>query len=222
MGLLFFIGIICIYLELHFTTGLLGIISALCFGLFFWSKFLGGTAGWLEVLLFVLGLGCLAIEIFVVPGLSVFGISGGLLLLASLVMASQTFGNLETGRDVETATQTVGTLCVAVIAVIGTAILLSRFLPAIPVFNQMILAPPGASLHDPAEPRLRPDLTGSSSGHPLTGLVGIATTVLRPAGKAEIDGRLHDVVSDGPYVDQGARVQVVRVTGNRIVVRQAT
>jgi membrane-bound serine protease (ClpP class) len=55
MGLLFFVGIICIYLELHFTTGLLGIISALCFGLFFWSKFLGGTARWLEVLLFALG-----------------------------------------------------------------------------------------------------------------------------------------------------------------------
>ena len=46
-------------------------------------------------------------------------------------------------------------------------------------------------------------------------------TVLRPAGKAEIDGRLVDVVSDGPFVNEGARVEVVHVAGNRIVVRQA-
>ncbi len=26
-----------------------GLISVLCFSLFFWSRFLGGTAGWLEV-----------------------------------------------------------------------------------------------------------------------------------------------------------------------------
>lgn len=222
MGLLFFVGIICIYLELHFTTGLLGIISALCFGLFFWSRFLGGTAGWLEVLLFIMGMACLAIEIFVVPGLSVFGISGGLLILASLVMASQTFGNLESGRDIETATETLQTLCVAVVAVIGTAMLLSRFLPAIPVFNQMVLAPPGGSLHDPAEPRLRPDLASSAGqAAALVGRTGIAMTVLRPAGKAEIDGRLMDVVSDGPFVSEGARIEVLRVAGNRVVVRQA-
>lgn len=221
MGLLFFVGIICIYLELHFTTGLLGIISALCFGLFFWSKFLGGTAGWLEVLLFIMGLACLAIEIFVVPGLSVFGISGGLLLLASLVMASQTFGNLESGRDVEAATETLKTLCIAVVAVIGTAMALSRFLPAIPIFNQMVLVPPGSSVH-PEEPQLRPDLTsGAGTQPPLVGRFGTATTVLRPAGKAEIDGRLVDVVSDGPFVSEGARIEVVRVAGNRIVVRQA-
>jgi len=114
----------------------------------------------------------------------------------------------------------VGTLCVAVVAVIGTAMLLSRFLPAIPVFNQMILAPPGAVVHDPSEPRLRPELMSSSTGHPLTGHVGTTTTVLRPAGKAEIDGRQLDVVSDGPFVNEGARVEVVRVTGNKIVVRQ--
>jgi membrane-bound serine protease (ClpP class) len=166
-------------------------------------------------------MGCLAIEIFVVPGLSVFGISGGLLLLASLVLASQTFGNLETGRDVKIATDTLATLCVAVTAVIGTAMLLSRFLPAIPVFNQMVLAPPGGSLHDPSEPRLRPDLTSSAGGHLLVGQFGTATTVLRPAGKAEIDGRLVDVVSDGPFVNEGARVEVVRVSGNKIVVRQS-
>lgn len=221
MGLLFFVGIICIYLELHFTSGLLGIIAALCFGLFFWSKFLGGTAGWLEVLLCVIGLGCLGIEFFVAPGVTVFGVSGGLLLLASLIMASQTFGNLEPGRDIKVATETMTTLCIAVGAVIGTAMLISRYLPAIPLLNRMVLAPPGGTLHDPDEPRLRPELTSSASHHQLVGQMGTAATVLRPSGKARIEGRLVDVVSDGPFVETGAQVEVVRVAGNKIVVRQA-
>src|SRR5690606_22724155 len=122
-------------------TGLLGIISALCFALFFWSKVLGGTAGWLEVVLFVLGLVCLAMEIFVMPGFGVFGVSGGLLMIASLVLASQTFGNLEPNADTSLLARSVGTLSAAVVAVIVIALALSRFLPSIPFLNRMILTP---------------------------------------------------------------------------------
>ncbi len=222
MGFLFFVGIVCIYLELHFMTGLLGIVSALCFGLFFWSKVLGGTAGWLEVVLFLLGIGCLAMEIFVIPGFGVFGVSGGLLILAALIMASQTFGNLESGRDMNSASTTLMTLSGAVVAVVVMAIVFSRFLPSIPLLNQMILTPPGAGdLPDLDEPLLRPELTDSSPGGEFVGAVGTARSVLRPAGKAEIEGRLLDVVSDGPFLAAGTNIKVVRVSGNRIVVRQA-
>ena len=220
MGLLFFVGIICIYLELHFMTGLLGIVSAVCFGLFFWSKMLGGTAGWLEIVLFVLGMGCIAMEIFVVPGFGVFGVSGGLLIFASLVMASQTFNNLEPGRDISDATQTLGTLSASIIAVIVIAMSISRFLPRIPILNQLILTPPGMNESlNPDEPRLRPELTDSLVGS-LQGAHGTAMTVLRPSGKATIDGRVVDVVSDGGFIGEGDAIEVVRVTGNRIVVRQ--
>ena len=85
--LMIVLGVALIYVELHFMTGILGILSVLCFALFFWSSFMGGTAGWLEVVLFVLGIGCLGLEIFVIPGFGVFGVSGILLVLASLVMA---------------------------------------------------------------------------------------------------------------------------------------
>ena len=221
MGFLFFVGIVCIYLELHFMTGLLGIISAVCFGLFFWSNLLGGTAGWLEVVLFMLGIGCLAMEIFVVPGFGVFGVSGGLLILGALIMASQTFGNLESGRDLESAKNTMITLSVSVLAVVVMAVALSRFLPSIPLLNQMILSPPGAAdLPDLDEPLLRPELTDSAPGSELVGSLGTARSVLRPAGKAQIDGKLRDVVSEGPFLPEGTTVEVVRISGNRIVVRQ--
>lgn len=52
------------------------------------------------------------------------------------------------------------------------------------------------------------------------GKTGIAVTVLRPAGAAEIDGKRLDVVTQGEYLEAGTPVEVLRVEGNRIVVRK--
>jgi membrane-bound serine protease (ClpP class) len=52
------------------------------------------------------------------------------------------------------------------------------------------------------------------------GRVGRATTPLRPAGIAEIDGERIDVVSEGEMIEAGTTIVVSRVDGNRIVVRR--
>jgi membrane-bound serine protease (ClpP class) len=191
---------------------------------FFWSRFLGGTAGWLEVVLFLLGLICIALEIFVIPGFGVFGISGGLLVVASLVLASQTFSNPEPNRDFELMAETVGTLALSIIAVIAVGVAISRFLPHIPVFNQMILTPPGME-DGHYEPQLRPDMVDQLAAalvrHSLVGQRGEAVSMLRPAGKARIGERFVDVVSEGPFIRQGSTVEVIEVAGNRVVVREA-
>ena len=54
----------------------------------------------------------------------------------------------------------------------------------------------------------------------FVGRMGETRTVLRPAGMAEFDGVKLNVVSDGEYIANGARVVVDRVEGNRIVVRE--
>ena len=85
------LGIIGIYIELHAPgVGIGGFVSALAFLLLFWSKMLHGTAGWLEVLLFLGGVCFLLFELLVLPGFGVFGLGGGAMILASLVLASQT------------------------------------------------------------------------------------------------------------------------------------
>ena len=48
----------------------------------------------------------------------------------------------------------------------------------------------------------------------------MAETALRPTGKALIEGRRYDVVSDGDFIEQGTAVEVVEVAGTRIVVRK--
>ncbi len=55
----------------------------------------------------------------------------------------------------------------------------------------------------------------------LLGKEGVAISDLRPTGIANIDGRRIDVMSDGEYIDAGARIKVVEVASNRIMVRRA-
>ena len=226
-GLLILIGIACIYLELHFTTGLFGILATVCFGLFFWSRFLGGTADWLEVTLFLIGVGFLAMEVFVTPGFGVFGISGGLLIIGSLILASQTFVLPVSRGDYEQLARSMGTLSGAFVGFIVVALLLARYLPTMPLFSHMVLVPPGADPLHAHEPKLRPELSGAGGSllehdPALVGARGVAMTILRPAGKAQIGDRLLDVVSDGPFIEQGSAVEVQDVSGNRIVVRQVS
>lgn len=225
MFLLLVCGILCLYLEVHFFSGFMGILSAVCFSLFFWSRFLNGTAGMLEIVLFLLGIGCLAMEIFVIPGFGVFGISGGLLIVTSLVMASQTFHGWGTSSDLPALSRNLGTIGASIIAVIGLGAAINRFLPEIPMFRSMVLVPPGSHVIAEDEPQLRPDLrttlADSSAGTAtcVPGSRGKAASMLRPAGKARILGHYVDVISNGPYISDGAEIEVIEVSGNRIVVR---
>ena len=213
-GALITLGILLIYLELHFMTGLLAILSVLCFSLFFWSKYLGGTSGWLEVVLFAIGLGCIVMEMFVVPGFGVFGASGGLLIIGALILASQTFGNFSPGSDFRQMTQTIGVLSGAIITTIVCAVLISRYLPRMPILGGMVLAPPGSILAE------GPQLRAEEGVVSLVGQRGLTRSPLRPVGKAEIDGDYLDVFSEGGFIDANTEIEVVRHEGNRIFVRE--
>jgi membrane-bound serine protease (ClpP class) len=54
----------------------------------------------------------------------------------------------------------------------------------------------------------------------LIGKTGKASTALHPAGIAQIQGERIDVVSEGELIDAGESISVVRVDGNRVVVRR--
>ena len=45
--------------------------------------------------------------------------------------------------------------------------------------------------------------------------------MLRPAGRALVDGDVVGVVTEGEMIDKGELVKVARVEGNRIIVRRA-
>ena len=219
-SILLFIGIFMLILEVKMPgVGIPAIISVPAFLLFFWSRFLSGTADQLEILLFVVGLICLGLELFVFPGFGVFGISGVLLILVSIVMASHTFiwptEEYQYREMLSTLVQVVGVL---VSVGLGVAIV-GRFLPSIPFLNRMILRPEVEDGRGPFDPSDKPYGDGEDSLAFLVGEVGRTTTVLRPAGKARFGDLLVDVVADGFYLESETAIEVVEVQGPRVVVK---
>jgi membrane-bound serine protease (ClpP class) len=66
------------------------------------------------------------------------------------------------------------------------------------------------------------DTVGGAAAAPasLVGRAGVAETALRPTGKALVDGRRLDVVSEGDFIERGSPLEVVEVAGARIVVKR--
>ncbi|MGC3970038.1 MAG: NfeD family protein [Pirellulales bacterium] len=213
--LLLLIGGAALYAELHTPgVGVGAFVAAVCFVLFFWSKYLGGTAGWLEVLLFALGTICILIEIFVFPGVGIFGLGGGLLVISSLVLASQTFVLPRNEYQMEHLRTS---LLVIVGAIGGTLVattVMRRYLPHAPMFNRVYLAPPSG---DELTELSRRESLGAFEH--LLHSRGTTTTPLVPGGKARFGDQLVDVVSDGEFIDRGLAVEVAEVQGTRVVVR---
>ena len=221
--LMIVLGIALIYLELHFMTGILGLLSVLCFSLFFWSNFMGGTAGWLEVVLFVLGIGCLGLEIFVIPGFGVFGVSGILLVLGSLVMAGHSW-TYDFATNVEELSWQTGQILLALGIVFAVGLAMAKFLPAIPGFDSLVLSPSTGATN---EPRLRVERPTEHNGlgrssSLQTGDRGVALTMLRPSGKARFHHQISDVISEGPFISPNTELEVVAIQGNRILVRESS
>ena len=215
--LLLVIGGVALYAELHSPgLGIGGFVALVCFVLFFWSRFLHGTANWLEVVLFATGLVCLLMEIFVVPGFGIFGLGGGLMIIASIVMASQTFYIPHNEYQAAQLKNSLFMVAAAGVGIIAAIMLINRWLPHTPFLNRMVLEPPSeqetASLGADAQLALFQNAIGSR---------GIATTPLMPCGKARFGNSLINVVTDGDFVDRGNVVVVVEVEGNRVVVRAA-
>ena len=210
--LLLLIGGAGLYIELHTPGfGLGGFVSMVAFIVYFWSQYLHGTSGWLEVMLFLAGLFCLAAEIFVLPGFGVLGLGGGVLVVASLVLASQSFVLPANDYQIRQLQWSLLGILGAAVGVAALAMLVRRWLPATPMFRNVLLEPPSATEDAVAEDML----------DELLGLEGTTTTRLAPAGKARIGGRIQDVTSDGALVEPGATVRVVEVRGGRVLVRPA-
>jgi membrane-bound serine protease (ClpP class) len=187
--------------------GVAGAVGLGSLALFFWGHWLVQLAGWEELLLVAAGLALLVLEIFVTPGFGLAGALGIVAILAALVM-SLVGGGATAAFWLTAAARVILSL---VFALIG-ALLLLRFLPRLPVGRTLVLE----------------DALSSAKGYSsapeeerrLVGRTGRTTSPLHPSGFAEIDGERIDVIAEGEHVDTGAQVRVVRVDGNRVVVRR--
>jgi membrane-bound serine protease (ClpP class) len=226
IAVLIILGLIGLYIEfLSPGVGIGGLIAGLCFALFFWSHFLGGTANWFDVMLFAVGVLCLIAELFIIPGFGIVGLTGVLLILISLILACQKFLIPHNSREL---TQLTTTLLIIVSSGGGfliTAFLISKKFGSIPLFSKMMLRPPHPVYGFRDEPASIAHAAGAApmENQPAVkaGDVGIAQSSLRPAGKARFGTQILEVATDGDFIPQGRRIEVIELSGGRIIVREA-
>ena len=89
-----------------------------------------------------------------------------------------------------------------------------KLLPLLPFARGFYLKPPQLTDSERRAATTPPD-------H-LAGAVGTATSALRPAGSALFGDRPIQVVTTGMRIPRGARIRVVEVSGNRVVVEPET
>lgn len=145
----------------------------------------------------VAGLILIGAEVFV-PG-GVLGVLGGIALLAAVIVSFAAF-----------SPQVATNITIGILVMVGVIVYLwIRFFPRTPIGRRMTLSrnlPSSADVDAPLKA--------------LVGATGIADTDLRPSGFALIREARHDVVSGGEMIAKGARVRVMEVHGNRIVVQE--
>jgi membrane-bound serine protease (ClpP class) len=208
-SLLMTVGMLGLLVELRTPGfGLPGALGLMSLGLFFWGHWLVRLAGWEELLLVGLGLVLLALEVFVIPGFGFPGLLGLAALLGglglSVVGAGATWGAL---------LASMGWVALCVLLALAASLALLRVLPRLPwgrrlILETELLAGPGGA----SAPEYDRRWLGKS---------GTAVTPLRPAGLAYLDGERVDVVSEGDFIEAGQPIDVLRVDGNRIVVRRS-
>lgn len=209
--LLLFIGFAALSAEANAPgLSLPGFVALVCFGLYFWMKFLAGTAEWLELVAFGLGIICIAIEIFLVPGFGVFGIGGLALTILGIVLMSQTFVIPRNVYQVEAFTRGVWVALGGAGGMIGGFIAARMLFPHVPVLRGLVMEAPDDANISEAEK------LGDYSF--LIGQTGTATTPLRPSGKAKFGDQVVQVVSDGTAISPGDPVRVTEVRATRVVV----
>ena len=214
-GILLFVALFTLLLEFSQPgMGVAGFLSALCFVLFFWSQVLHGTAGWLELLLFGTGVIAVVLEIFLIPGFGIFGLGGALLIVGSIVLASQTFIIPRNSYQFEQLPNSLMMVAAAAAGAFASIAVIHRYLPEAPFLRRMMLPQPDDELRD--EIQRRETVADFSY---LAGKRGRTTTQLTPSGKARFGDDVINVISDGELIASGTDVTVAEVRGNRVLVQ---
>ena len=207
-SVLIMVGIVGVVTEIRTPGfGIPGAVGLASIALFFWGHWLVQLAGWEELLLVASGIVLLVLEVFVIPGFGIAGLLGILALLGGFALSL-----VGGGATAEAVMRAGLQVTVSMVLAIAAALLMLRVVPRLPFGRQLILQADLQASEGYAAP---PD-----ADRTWLGAHGIAATVLRPAGVADLDGERVDVVSDGAFIAAGEPIVVTRVDGNRIVVRR--
>lgn len=213
-GLLILVIVGGIYFEMQ-TPGigfaLFAAIIALV--LYLVPYYLNGLAEYWEIIALFVGIILILLEIFVIPGFGVAGITGIALTLTSmvLIMLNNDFFNFEFVP--------LGDIVVAMISAMGGlagGVLLLFFVGPKLAKTQ--------AFHNIANTDTQQAGQGYTSNAFPPGLIGkkgTTYTVLRPSGKVMVEGNLYDAYTRGDFIDKGETIEVIAAEGTSLRVKKA-
>lgn len=212
-GILILIIIGGIYFELQ-TPGvgfpiLASIVAAI---LYLVPYYLNGLAENWEIVLFLAGLVLIALEVFVIPGFGLAGISGLLLTIGglSLIMINNDvfdFSFVPAGEIMTAVLTTLVGLLGAVMLMFfgGVGFTESKF------FRRVALV----DVQDSKQ-----GYTSKFQSRSYLGETGTAFTVLRPSGKVLIGDEVLDAYTRGEFIPEGTQIQVIAEEGTSLKVKK--
>lgn len=175
--------------------------------LYFAPLYIDGLAQSMEILAFLLGLLLLLVEIFVIPGFGIAGISGIVLIVGGLTLSL--LGNRDFDfQQVSAADSGRAALTVLVGLGIGFALILwlsHKIGSKGPLRRVALNADLGEAVSSPTHQE-------------LIGKEGIAQTVLRPSGKVQIEGQIYDGISESGFVEKGEPIVVIKSENAQVYV----
>ncbi len=213
-GILIMLIIGGIYFELQTPgIGFPLIVSITAAVLYFAPLYMDGLAANWEILIFLIGLVLIALELFVIPGFGVAGISGITLVIAGLTLS------LLNNVDFNFTPVKTGSIGKALLTVIGGAsmafaliLYLSSKIGTKGIFRNIAL---NTTLNNDA------GYVGvSMENNLLIGKQGVASTVLRPSGKVNVEGTVYDAVSVDGFIEKGENVKILRYETGQVYVEK--
>jgi membrane-bound serine protease (ClpP class) len=212
---LIMIGFAALYIEMRTPGfGLPGIVGIACLAIVFFAQFMIGLADYTELLLIGIGLVLLAIEIFVLPGFGIAGFAGIFFLFVGVLLSFQDFviPNPELPWESDKLIKNLIMITGSTVGSLFLIILFFKFL--FPKIGVLVNGPYlQVNLKDASSVDVQKQL-------PHLGDRGVAVSILRPAGKAEINGETWDVITEGDFIEKGTEVVINQVSGNKIIVKR--
>lgn len=201
-----------IYFEMQSPgLGFAGLAALIALVVYLVPYYLNGLAENWEILAFVIGIGLIGLEIFVIPGFGVAGIAGIALTVGSLFLIM--VNNEAFDFKFVPMNELLYAMTAAMGGTLGGMILLlvgGSKLPDTRFFRRIALT----------------DTQNRSQGYvsvgfteSLIGKKGTAETVLRPSGKIMIDGKMYDAYTRGDYIEKGQAVEVISDDGPSLKVK---
>ncbi len=213
-GLLLLLGIGGLYIEIRTPGfGIPGMLGAMCLALFFGSYLVIGLADWLDIFLVLIGMLLILLEIFVIPGFGLAGVSGMICLVVGFYLSLTRVTIPQYSWDFQRLQDAGQTVFFATLMFMGFAILSWRIFPRTPLARRLVLS----DAQDASQGYV---VQSSSMASTAIGLEGIATSMLRPAGRGRFGTTTYDVVTRGEFIEKGRPIRIIEAGGNRYVVEE--